>query len=180
MAKTERENLLVAEKAVPGKGTVEIPETRNIPGSKVLRRVKMRSRNRQQLPVRVCDVIIIYLTRTLLACDKNSRLALFFLERCLICGKNKKRKPTCCGKGGSWEGKCGDPGDKEYTWSEGFSTCASSGAVMEDVNAGMPALEENNTLQYQQDLQPFVSVGVITARVTLVAKGFLCLMFAFF
>ena len=60
MAKTEKENLLVAEKAVPGKGSVEIPETRSTLGSKDLRRVKMYSRKRRQLPVRVCDVLFVF------------------------------------------------------------------------------------------------------------------------
>ena len=44
-------------------------------------------------------------------------------EKCHICGKSKKGKLNCCSKGGSWEGKCGDSGEKEYTWIEGAEAC---------------------------------------------------------
>ena len=45
--------------------------------------------------------------------------------KCPICVKSKKGKLSCCNKGGSWEGKCGDPGEKEYTWVEGAEACQS-------------------------------------------------------
>ena len=45
------------------------------------------------------------------------------VKKCRVCGKDKKGKLNCCGQGGSWKGKCGDPGDKKYTWLEGFEAC---------------------------------------------------------
>ena len=44
-------------------------------------------------------------------------------EKCPICGENKKGKLNCCNKGGSWQGKCADFGEKEYTWDEGAKAC---------------------------------------------------------
>merc|ERR1712159_816559 len=43
--------------------------------------------------------------------------------KCPICGKNKRGKLNCCVKGGSWQGRCGDPGKKKYTWDEGAKAC---------------------------------------------------------
>ena len=47
----------------------------------------------------------------------------FLLEctKCVLIGKS----PTCCGKGGAWQGKCGSAGDNEfeYTWNEGIRAC---------------------------------------------------------
>ena len=36
-------------------------------------------------------------------------------------------KFSCCGRGGSWQGKCGSDGDRnfEYTWSDGIRVCKS-------------------------------------------------------
>ena len=49
---------------------------------------------------------------------------------CPRCGKpNKSGKSSCCGKGGAWKGKCGNPGDPKFahTWSEGIQTCKVTG-----------------------------------------------------
>ena len=45
---------------------------------------------------------------------------------------------TCCGTGGSWDGKCGPPGDTnfEHTWSDGKLACLD--AVMTDVQHKRP------------------------------------------
>ena len=47
---------------------------------------------------------------------------------CPQCGSNDSG-PTCCGKGGSWRGLCGAPGDTdffEHTWDEGVEVCTSA------------------------------------------------------
>merc|ERR1712032_808464 len=46
--------------------------------------------------------------------------------KCPKCGLSKAGKPTCCSKGGSWQGNCGSPGDAkfEHTWGEGIEVCA--------------------------------------------------------
>ena len=45
---------------------------------------------------------------------------------CPKCGLSSKGDLTCCGKGGSWQGKCGPPGNGkfEYTWGDGEKACA--------------------------------------------------------
>ena len=50
------------------------------------------------------------------------------LPACPVCGSTKKGKATCCGTGGSWQGKCGNPGNKkfEHTWTEGIQVCTQS------------------------------------------------------
>merc|ERR1712224_104151 len=50
------------------------------------------------------------------SCDK--------CDKCPKCGRSKKGEVTCCGKGGSWKGKCGDFGQFEYTWVQGVEACA--------------------------------------------------------
>lgn len=45
---------------------------------------------------------------------------------CPICGKNPRNgKVNCCASGGSWFGKCGNPGDPrfQYTWADGSRLC---------------------------------------------------------
>ena len=32
-------------------------------------------------------------------------------------------KPSCCGHGGAWFGKCGDDAKSDHTWSDGVDTC---------------------------------------------------------
>ena len=51
-------------------------------------------------------------------------MKLILLSECPKCGVNDSG-PTCCGKGGSWKGKCGPPGDEDYehTWDEGIEIC---------------------------------------------------------
>ena len=44
---------------------------------------------------------------------------------CPACGRTATGLVTCCGKGGSWAGNCGNTGDPkfEHTWSEGVAAC---------------------------------------------------------
>ena len=44
---------------------------------------------------------------------------------CPKCGTTKKGQESCCGRGGSWFQKCGDPGDTsfEHDWDEGIDAC---------------------------------------------------------
>ena len=48
------------------------------------------------------------------------------LLACPACGRMKNGDNNCCGKGGSWHGKCGGPGDTkfEHTWGEGKKACS--------------------------------------------------------
>ena len=49
---------------------------------------------------------------------------------CPKCGSNNKGVRSCCGKGGSWRGKCGQAGSgKQYTWDEGRIVCGTKDAV---------------------------------------------------
>ena len=45
---------------------------------------------------------------------------------CVKCGLSSKGQRSCCGKGGSWEGKCGPPGSAkfEHTWDDGIEACS--------------------------------------------------------
>ena len=53
-----------------------------------------------------------------------------FAARTVPCTKcvPSKDGPTCCGKGGSWVGKCGPVGDPQfiYSWAEGLEKCSPS------------------------------------------------------
>ena len=44
---------------------------------------------------------------------------------CSTCGAYNNGKISCCAPGGSWNKKCGNPGDLnfEYTWSQGIQAC---------------------------------------------------------
>ena len=44
---------------------------------------------------------------------------------CPKCGIKESGKLSCCGRGGTWFRKCGDPGDSsfEHTWDEGSHVC---------------------------------------------------------
>merc|ERR1712187_391231 len=45
---------------------------------------------------------------------------------CAKCGTvGKKKRPSCCGKGGSWFRDCGSAGNKKvgHTWFEGIAVC---------------------------------------------------------
>ena len=49
-------------------------------------------------------------------------------KECSKCGNmNKSGKISCCARGGSWYGYCGDPGDSRFghTWREGIQACKS-------------------------------------------------------
>ena len=64
----------------------------------------------------------LFVTNPVAACDK--------------CVPRQNGRSTCCGKGGSWEGKCGRAGDAkfEHTWVEGSKAC----------NTAMPAPQTHN------------------------------------
>ena len=42
---------------------------------------------------------------------------------CLKCGTTKAGKPSCCGRGGTWVGKCGSDANFDHTWDEGMEVC---------------------------------------------------------
>ena len=62
---------------------------------------------------------------------------------CRKCGTSKAGKRSCCGRGGSWFGKCGDPGDAtfEYTWFDGVRVCKGS-ALPVNMGQGSAAQSE--------------------------------------
>ena len=47
---------------------------------------------------------------------------------CDKCGTIETDKPSCCGQGGAWFGKCGDA-DAEHTWYEGIQACTAETTV---------------------------------------------------
>merc|ERR1712013_653435 len=64
---------------------------------------------------------------------------------CPTCGTNKNGKLSCCGRGGSWFGKCGDEGDStfDHTWIEGLSSCR----IALPANAGQQKAKQPEGLQ---------------------------------
>merc|ERR1712087_836840 len=43
---------------------------------------------------------------------------------CSQCGVNFQGKSSCCGRFGSWRGKCGEAGENtDHTWMEGLMAC---------------------------------------------------------
>ena len=56
---------------------------------------------------------------------------------CPQCGdKNKFGKSSCCGRGGSWFQKCGDPGESnfDHTWSDGIEACERKLMITFEIN----------------------------------------------
>ena len=49
-------------------------------------------------------------------------------SECATCGFSKKGELTCCGKGASWEGKCGHVVDVKFahTWAQGLYVCSNA------------------------------------------------------
>ena len=69
--------------------------------------------------------------------------------KCVIA--KKAGKSTCCARGGSWFGKCGDPDDPdvEHTWYEGVDACKNLKLSLED-----QALGHSNAVVSQQSRGP--------------------------
>jgi len=68
---------------------------------------------------------------------------------CPKCGTNKNGKRSCCSRGGSWFGKCGDLGDSnfDHTWFEGLQSCKDKTTVpccTTAVTSGCPMCGTNN------------------------------------
>ena len=86
--------------------------------------------------VNQCDV------NTLTATTRGHYFATAYIIRfseCPKCGFSKKGEVTCCGKGASWEGKCGHVVDVkfEHTWAQGLNVCSNvvpNTAVQESVS----------------------------------------------
>ena len=54
----------------------------------------------------------------------TSAASVVTIAKCPTCGVTDKGKLSCCSRGGSWRGYCGDEGeDQEHTWSEGVDAC---------------------------------------------------------
>ena len=73
---------------------------------------------------------------------------------------------TCCGKGGSWDGKCGPPGDDnfDYTWGEGLKACVTK--------ALEKRLEAEDVIVHTRQDDPiivFISGGALTTMKTAAA-----------
>ena len=64
---------------------------------------------------------------------------------------------TCCAKGGSWEGKCGRPGDTrfEHTWGEGLKGCAKRAALGKG--------SKGVTQEKEDRLSPLTQTAIVSA-----------------
>ena len=90
-----------------------------------------------------------------------------------ICGTSKAG-PSCCGKGGSWQGKCGRDARFEHTWGDGLKACKGNAAGRNKVN--MTVIEEHETLTPQRAAVSSSTIIDVTSIVMLL--GFICcLMF---
>ena len=60
------------------------------------------------------------------ACRAISDTAVRTPAVCTECGTMRNGKRSCCGSGGAWFNKCGNPDDLEFdhTWSEGIEACS--------------------------------------------------------
>ena len=60
----------------------------------------------------------------------------FCCAECPKCARIKTGEVTCCGQGGSWQGKCGRIGDKrfQHTWVEGEKACSTALSPADDVS----------------------------------------------
>ena len=61
--------------------------------------------------------------------DINNNKNVVCFSECAKCVESKGTL-TCCGKGGSWKGKCGPVGnpDFKHTWDEGVKACETTAA----------------------------------------------------
>ena len=59
----------------------------------------------------------------------------FFFAECRKCVRIKTGEVTCCGQGGSWQGKCGPPGSAkfEHTWGDGLRACVKQASKIEKI-----------------------------------------------
>ena len=92
---------------------------------------------------------------------------------CGRCGYDSKGQLTCCGKGGSWRGKCGPPGNAkfEHTWNDGFEACA---ATVKKVGMASGSESEMNHSQSQRLMTYVVSANTrVTTMVTMILMSFL-------
>ena len=80
-------------------------------------------------------------------------------SECLQCVPSKVG-PTCCGRGGSWQGKCGARGDSasQHTWAEGLKVCKTK-AVANKAKAAFEAIpQRHNSALATDSARPVVSM----------------------
>merc|ERR1712224_153001 len=80
-------------------------------------------------------------------------------KECPKCGHDNRGGRTCCGQGGSWQGKCGRPGSatSTHTWAEGMKACAKRTAGGNKMRTVMGMRLEANYSQLQTLTDPSVS-----------------------
>ena len=84
---------------------------------------------------------------------------MFHLSACPKCVLGKDGL-TCCGKGGSWHGKCGRGNDPKsaHTWKEGLEVCSPKAVPVKSIK--MVEVSEYDGDQSRQSPQQFVSGSV--------------------
>merc|ERR1712224_751197 len=85
---------------------------------------------------------------------------------CPKCGTNKAGKQSCCSRGGTWFGKCGDVGDSnfDHTWVDGLRSCSNpspgQGKAKRQEGAQETVVYKQNTIR-QADTGSDTDAGVI-------------------
>ena len=81
---------------------------------------------------------------------------------CPKCGTNKAGKRSCCGRGGSWFGKCGDAGDSKFdhTWVDGMRVCKRSALPVNVGQGSATRSEEEQTTPRQVETLSGINDGI--------------------
>ena len=105
---------------------------------------------------------------------------LIWFPDCAKCVPSKQG-PTCCGKGGSWQGKCGRPGDNrfEHTWGDGLKACATKTAAVRKIKMSKVVNKKGNLIQEKEGPSPSLRKAVSASTTTTVSPvtmlmGFIC------
>ena len=91
-------------------------------------KMKLRYVIRFDLVLKFCVIFTTHARLVNISLAYPADVSLYFIHfsGCWKCGLDRNGRPSCCGQGGTWEGKCGQPGDTgvEHTWGDGLRSCA--------------------------------------------------------
>ena len=83
--------------------------------AKIKIKTKTKTKTKIKIKAKVIYQLFLYLS-------SSQRIKIF--SDCK-CGKLANGQLSCCAPDGDWEGKCGAPGKKTYTWQQGVNACDS-------------------------------------------------------
>ena len=106
---------------------------------------------------------------------------MILLSDCPKCGRGEEGKLTCCGRQGSWQGKCGTEGSAKfkYTFKDGLKACAKSARGAKNSALAMGEGLKVSYVRSQTLSDKTVSAGrahaAVTATIWITSSGLLFL-----